>query len=64
VPRKRDGLAVRGEICGFVRSVHAIARDELKKPFDLAVVSCKGCDLKSAISEIKPAVGHPTGVLP
>lgn len=55
---------MRGEICGFVRSVHAIARDELKKPFDLAVVSCKGCDLKSAISEIKPAVGHPTGVLP
>jgi 2-dehydropantoate 2-reductase len=61
---QRDGLTVRGELGGFAGPVHTITRDELKSPFDLVVVSCKGYDLKSAIDDIEPAVGPRTGVLP
>lgn len=64
VKLQRDGLTVRGGLSDFAGAVRTITRDDLKSPFDLVVVSCKGYDLDSAINDVEPAVGPRTGILP
>lgn len=58
------GLNVQSELGSFSGPVSTVLRDSLRPAYDLVLLSCKTYDLDAAISDIEPATGNATGILP
>ncbi|MBD8494185.1 ketopantoate reductase family protein [Pseudomonas syringae] len=62
---ERDGLRVRsphGDI--HYPSPPCVLAHQLSRPYDLIVLTCKAYDLPATISDVAPAVGAGTAILP
>ncbi len=59
-----NGLRVESPVGSFTTPVATVTADQLREPFDLVLLSCKGYDLEDSIAAVKPAVGRDSGVLP
>jgi 2-dehydropantoate 2-reductase len=60
-----NGLVIRDSGLEFpLPGVRAIVADQLETPFDLVLLSCKAYDLGSAMTDLAPAVGPDTTILP
>jgi 2-dehydropantoate 2-reductase len=66
--RKRDlvahGLRISSPFGNYEAPVAAITADEIDRPADVVLLTCKAYDLPSAIETIRPAVGPGTAILP
>jgi 2-dehydropantoate 2-reductase len=66
--RKRQlldhGLRIESQFGDFASPVNAITADEINRPADIVLLTCKAYDLPSAIETIRPGVGSDTAVLP
>src|SRR6266851_6910198 len=61
----RSGLTVRSRAGNIVlANPPTILAEEVRKPFDLVLLSCKAYDLEGAIASFTPAVGPDTRILP
>lgn len=68
-PRRRAqleemGLVVRSGFGDIELPVITIASDEIERPYDVILLSCKAYDLDSAMTAIAPAVGPDSVILP
>lgn len=60
----KNGLVVWSSFGDIVTPVNTTARDEIKTPYDLVLLSCKAYDLDDAMEAIAPAMGADSVVLP
>src|SRR5262249_41621446 len=60
----RTGLSVRSRFGDIDLPVPTVLAEQLDRPFDIILLSCKAFDLDSAIASFSPAVGPDTAVLP
>ena len=61
----KHGLTIRSPVGDFHRpSPPTVLQEDLARPFDLVVVSCKAYDLDGAMASFAKAVGPATAILP
>ena len=61
----KHGLTIRSPVGDFHRaSPPTVLQDDLTRPFDLVLLSCKAYDLHGAITSFAKAVGSATAILP
>jgi 2-dehydropantoate 2-reductase len=60
----RDGLVIRSPRGDVVLAPATVLAEQIERPFDLIVLSCKAYDLDSAMDGIARAVGRGTVILP
>src|SRR5690349_19835571 len=62
---RKTGLVIRsGSGNVAIPSQPIVRAEQLSQAFDLILLSCKACDLDSAIESFAPAVGPHTAILP
>lgn len=61
---QRDGLKIESVLGEFAGPVASVTEDQLTADHDLIVLTCKGYDLDSAISAVKPGLSPDGVVLP
>jgi 2-dehydropantoate 2-reductase len=62
---RKNGLTIRSRLGDFHRSLPLIAlSDDLARPFDLVLLSCKAYDLDAVMDSFARAVGKGTAILP
>ena len=58
------GLVVKSAVGDIALPVTSLLADEIARPFDIVLLSCKSYDLDTAIDAIAPAMGPASAVLP
>lgn len=62
---QNNGLVIKTPDKTFVLTAPpTVLREEIDKPYDVILLSCKAYDLNEAIESIKPAVGPDTTIIP
>jgi 2-dehydropantoate 2-reductase len=57
-------LKINSSLGDFHAKVKTVTAEELSKTYDLVILTCKAYDLKSALKDIKKAIGKQTIILP
>jgi 2-dehydropantoate 2-reductase len=60
----RFGLSIRSPLGNVDCAAPVVVAEQLDRPFDLILVSCKAFDLEDAMASFAPAVGPDTAILP
>src|SRR5579864_8823591 len=61
----KSGLIIRSHFGDVsIPKPPVVLADDLRRTFDLVILSCKAYDLNSAIESLAPAVGSETAILP
>jgi 2-dehydropantoate 2-reductase len=60
----RTGLSVRSQFGDIELPAPTVLAEQLSRPFDLILLSCKAFDLDNAIASFAPGVGQDTAILP
>ncbi|MDI1262042.1 MAG: ketopantoate reductase family protein [bacterium] len=59
-----NGLRIESQFGNYTTPVKAITKDEIDRPYDVVLLTCKAYDLPSAMESVRPAVGAETAILP
>lgn len=60
----QNGLSIRSRLGDVDIAAPTVLAEQLREPFDLALLSCKAFDLEEAMTSFAPAVGKDTAILP
>lgn len=59
-----NGLVIRSAMGDFSQKVATVVANEITRPYDAILVTCKAYDLDGAVEAIAPAVGSETVIIP